>query len=53
MPGGPLVPGDEWASDTMASIRADYPMSPIDGLDDGIGPVYYFEVRIEKSVAPQ
>jgi hypothetical protein len=30
----------------MASIRADYPMSPIDGLDG----LYYFEIRIENCV---
>lgn len=49
MAGGPLVPGDESEKDTMASIRANYPMSPIDTL----GAIYYFEVRIEKSVEPQ
>ncbi|KAI2629596.1 ankyrin repeat-containing domain protein [Hypoxylon sp. NC1633] len=41
---GPLTPGDEWGLQTVASIRANFPMVPIRELDN----IYYFEVTIER-----
>ncbi|RYP70535.1 hypothetical protein DL769_004928 [Monosporascus sp. CRB-8-3] len=45
----PLTPGDNWPSETQATVRANFPMSPIREL----GNVYYFEVTIEKNKDPR
>ncbi|OBT66708.1 hypothetical protein VE03_03983 [Pseudogymnoascus sp. 23342-1-I1] len=45
---GPLTPGDEWPLESQATVRADFPMSPIKELNN----IYYFEVTIEKNEKP-
>lgn len=44
-----LTPGDDWPHEMQATVRANFPMTPIKEL----GNVYYFEVTIEKNEKPK